>query len=1020
MRREEQRILAGSLNVLPPSDKTPENDAIELINFRVDQEGVLRGGPGLALVASGLPTPIHSLCRVDGTPLATLPIPAAQNNGVTILPGNPGMFTPSAPTFLVGAAKSLYLVTGATAHLLSTGLDGAPLSFVVWNGFVWIMNYNRPMVFLPYGTPTAPNQYASAPWMQGPSSSAPAAAAVTGSTGGPNGTYQYYVTFVDITGLESNLGPASGAVAIANGQSGSLTAIPTGSATTFSRRIYRTGGTLGAAYQVTEIQDNTTTTYTDGASDLALTQKGIQAPGSDATVGDNGLPPAALGIAGPYFNFLVAYGNFTYPHRLYWSQDGVPVFPANNWVDVGGPDDAILRVTLHPRVAIVYKQRSIWRLVGDPITGVLEQCSAAIGAAAVEAVAPAGPVDYVVSRDGAFLFNLDSEQRVSEKLDPIFAGVPGWTALGASDLPSHIWSPLQLSTNEIDYAGAPLVLAAWLNGTLLVSDGQASAFLLHAATGRWAAYAPVSGITAAWTEASAFAYYLADSAGNIWSNSLSGTTASVLSVWQTRFLDQGLGDQPKRYSNFVLDMELEGATANVYIFYDNGAAGGTKAQALAGTFTGTARKKFEIDYAELQEGGKVATNVSVRVEITSSTGSALPPALHGLYVYYEPVPRSTSATATAGFALDPERGVWQVKEIEYDLEPLVAGSGGNVTSQMLSDLSGNEVVLRQTDTIASSGWRRNYQLPQNTAGTGWWTGRLFQLLLSMPPANGQFRLWGARLLARKVGTYIEDYEAQAGFLWDSWWLNFGSVQVKVFDQIKVEIETAATVTVTVWTELPGETPAVVATANFTGSGARKWFTVELPADTLGREIRVQIGANGTWTFYAGMVSARIVGRYLSAAQGDQLRTLEQDFGSERIKEARKLEIDLDGTATLTVWTDEPGGLASRLAKTLTTMGRQTVRVNLPPNVRGRLWRIDATTAGVARIYAIRAWMRITGEAGPQMWAWQNFALEPTDTLPRWLPLPVTPTPEEWTWVPVPLAEPLDATPVPTAVLPYAS
>lgn len=994
MKREEQRILAGSLNVLPPSDKTPENDAIELINFRVDQEGVLRGGPSLKTLSSAFGgAPIHTIWLVPKDSFNQYQYSSA----------------------LVGAGTKLYAVTWPvngeyTVTLQDSGYDGNPLGIVVWNGYIWVMNQAQQRVVGNIGSVNS--GFLPAPWLPAVPTAAPSVAAVSG--GDLDGTYQYYVTFVAYTGLETNPGPASTAVAIGSGDAAQLTSIPVSAeANVQKRRIYRSGGTLGATYQVAEIADNTTTSYTDTQSDVAITETGIEMPGSDASIGDNSAPPAARGVVGPYFNYLLAFGgnqDDSLGNRLWWSQNGVPVFPGavttlfagpglpytgsspeGNWVDVGAPDDQILAITLHGRTAVIYKQRSIWRLVGDPVTGVLEQCSASIGALGQNAVAWAGAVDYVLSTDGVFLFDLDAEHKASEKIEPVFFGLPDWIQFGAADIAGHPWNP----TNPV---------CRWLNGTLLVGDGSGTTFLLHVATGRWAAYAPAAAaVTAIAQLGSAFDYYAGDAAGNFSQNSLSGTTASLISVWQTRFLDQGLGDQPKRYLNFVLDAELQGGTAKVYLFYDNGAAGGTKAAALAGTFTGTARKKFEIDYAELEEGGIVGTNVSVRVEITSSTGSSIPPAIHGLYVYYEPLPRSSSASATAGFALDAERGVWQVKEIEYDVEPLVAGAGGSLTSKLLTDLPGNELALRQTDTVASSGWRRNYLLPQNTAGTGWWTGRLFQLLLTMPAANGQFRLWGARMLARKVGTYIEDYEATSGYRWDSWWLNFGSVHVKVFDQIKLEVETGATITVTVSTELPGETPAVVTTKNFTGDGARKWFTVELPADTIGRGIRVRISANGSWTFYAGMVSARVVGRYLSAAQGDQFRTLEQDFGSERIKEAKKLEIDVAGVAAFAVWTDEPDGLASRVTKTIDTGGaRKTVRVNLPPNVRGRLWRIDATTTGVARIYAIRAWMRVTGEAQPGGWAWQSFALEPSGTLPAWSPLPVVPTSEEWTWLPVPL------------------
>ncbi len=84
------------------------------------------------------------------------------------------------------------------------------------------------------------------------------------------GTYYYYCTFVDQSGLETNPGPVSQAVTATDGAV-LLSAIPICPITAIpdmpplaKRRIYRTGGQLGAAYQVTEIADNVTTTYLDG------------------------------------------------------------------------------------------------------------------------------------------------------------------------------------------------------------------------------------------------------------------------------------------------------------------------------------------------------------------------------------------------------------------------------------------------------------------------------------------------------------------------------------------------------------------------------------------------------------------------------------------------------------------------------------------------------------------------------------------------------------------------------------
>lgn len=434
----------------------------------------------------------------------------------------------------------------------------------------------------------------------------------------PVGTYQYYVTFVSDAGLETNPGPASNPVTSVEGII-DVSAIPVSSDPTVTgRRIYRTGGTLGQAYQVANIADNTTTAYVDTQSDLALTETSIAMP----TTNDG--PPSALGLVGPYFNRLLAFDG----NRLWWTQEGVPTFYGSqpgsaigNWVDVGAADDHIQAITQHSRIAILYKQRSVWRLQGDPDTGILEQTSAAIGALGPRAVTPAGAVDYVLSTDGCFLFDLDSEHKRSENLDTIFYGVVNWTGLGAADIPRQTWVPTR-------------PVCGWLNGTLLISDGANSAFVMHAETERWA---PVrsnfgNGITAIATVASAVTYYVGDTQGYLMRSQQVQAPGGVqpVSIWQTRFLHQGLGDEPKYYQNLVLDAELNGATAKIYCLFDSAGTGSLSAAFQAG-ISGTARQKF---YVPLPDD-LAAKHISVRVEVTTELGATTQFAIHGLYVYYE-------------------------------------------------------------------------------------------------------------------------------------------------------------------------------------------------------------------------------------------------------------------------------------------------------------------------------------------------------------------------------------------------
>lgn len=98
-------------------------------------------------------------------------------------------------------------------------------------------------------------------------------ATASATAGNLNGTYTYVVTYTTFAG-ETLPGPTSSSVAPASKQV-DLTAIPTGPAGTKSRKIYRTtrqvdGVTTGWRF-LTEIADNTTTTYTDDTADTSLT-----------------------------------------------------------------------------------------------------------------------------------------------------------------------------------------------------------------------------------------------------------------------------------------------------------------------------------------------------------------------------------------------------------------------------------------------------------------------------------------------------------------------------------------------------------------------------------------------------------------------------------------------------------------------------------------------------------------------------------------------------------------------------
>jgi hypothetical protein len=885
VKREEQRVLAGSLNILTPSDKTIENDAIDLVNMRVDQEGVLRGGDSFT-VLTNVGSPVHTVVRLDDY----ITSQAFATGSLPITFGGAG-------AFLIGAGTSLfyYNVASNSISTLSASISGNPLSIVLWNGFIWVMdsavqikidpyvlatnsanpvsswvpappttaitatadtsdytgamsgNYTYFVTFAFYYVSTDPatglpviNDLESAP---GPSVAVTAVngiasieslptytatfaqirlyraggtqvnalriktwsgsgsypftvsasspyidyasdasiagnpiAPTSGAAGAPptptaaptavggavvqstsQNIYTFYETFVNQAGLESNPGPSSNAVQSLNGII-HLTNIQVSSdSSTLRRRIYAIGGTLGQAYQIDEITDNTTTTYdalVGGSYDLLITENGIIMPTTNdpPPTSENSL--GTTGLVGPYFNTLLAWKNA----RMYWSQDGVPLFPGSedgspegNWVDVGSPDDLIQSITLHALAAVIHKQRSVWILLGDPVTGNLGPTASRVGTVAKPAATNGGSVDFLISKDGLFLFDLNIEHKQSQKIEPVFMGV-NWIGLGSSDLSVYLWT------------ASAFTCVGFLNGTLLISDGLTTAFIYHIASGRWAAFQPfhpgmgaASPISAVCAYGSAFKYWLGDHSGNLLQSSQQVVTGQRL-VWQTRFLDQGMGDTPKIYQEIVIDAELNGATAVVYVLFDNtetAPALSTIAFPYTVTTTGTARQKFymqlspDVNDNNGSDGSDGQPHISVRIEITC-VASATPPAIHGLYIYYGVEERDASMRGTQVLDFSTER-ISLCRKLEVD-------AAGQVDLAIWTDTPGGTMASRFTVAGPALGGRGVFEVPMppNLRGRLW--------RVDVIPQNTTARVYRVRGWMRVVGEAAESDWAWRDFI----------------------------------------------------------------------------------------------------------------------------------------------------------------------------------------------------------------------------------------------------------------
>lgn len=115
-------------------------------------------------------------------------------------------------------------------------------------------------------------------------------ATVGGAGNVDEGDHAYRVSYISVTGIESNLGLSSNTITAASGGSQvSLTGIPVSpDSQVVARRIYRSQGGDATFRFLTTIEDNTTTTFTDNTADASLSTTIV--PGIAGTAVDNSAP----------------------------------------------------------------------------------------------------------------------------------------------------------------------------------------------------------------------------------------------------------------------------------------------------------------------------------------------------------------------------------------------------------------------------------------------------------------------------------------------------------------------------------------------------------------------------------------------------------------------------------------------------------------------------------------------------------------------------------------------------------
>ena len=716
-RRESKAIPAGGLNLLLPNDALESKDSIALHNWRVDAGGVLRTRLNYSALSPAQPNAgyCHTIFRM----------------------GNERFY-----------GTSTYLYKGAS--LLASGFewdttDPRPLSMAAYQGYLWCMNRLKQGRYqVSSGTFDS--------WLP----AAPGAPSLADSSVGSNELvegfeYSYWVTWQTFDGQETN--PNDPQVKITVG-AGNNTVTITRPTSTDSRitvagkwNVYRIGNTLQNAYRVNQdpIPYSASTfvdTGRDFYSDTEVTRLGIELPQ------DHDDPPAAAGIAGPYYERLLAFNSAANPNRLWWTDALRPHYwPGSalvegNHVDVGEEADPIVAVTLHPGHARIYKKRSVWRLRGNPDDGVLERTNAESGLIGARAIDSVGGLDYFQTQEGIAVSNGDTIKKLSTKLDPIF--------LSNALLHDNGSYPTQAMNG--DEAIRALHCLAVKNKRLYFSYAEGSSSVpnqmvcLHLDTG--------DAVTQKFTGYDAFTalYYegqyselvgtLDASAGKAAALEYNdGSTIDVL--WCSGYHNQGVRDRQKTYSDLVIEHStLWGAPSNETLTVKAKFDAGTTADAALGSIviastaaSGPDRQRTTFKILTGSELGRTARDIAIRVE-GSTTHDVV---IYGADIHYFMEPRDAlSFDSDETDCGEPRVKEFETIEVEID-------ATGTVSYDFRTDLPGGVLATRQTATIPATSGRQ--VVPITVALP---VGKLMRFTLT---ATATFRLYAIRVKARPLPVY---------------------------------------------------------------------------------------------------------------------------------------------------------------------------------------------------------------------------------------------------------------------------
>lgn len=245
-----------------------------------------------------------------------------------------------------------------------------------------------------------------------------------GAAGLLKGTYRYRVSYcVKVSGsvvTESPMSDVAGPLSVA-AKKIDLSSIPTSG--TYYRRLYRTTNDGASWYNIVDIDDNSTTTYTDNFSDYDLQL--LEA------YDISGAPPGSDGT--DYFKLLTSWKDRIWgvpnlnPDRLHFCEIYRPYqWPESNFYGikpVGGDEHGVTALMNRRDELGVAKWRSLWKIIGDsPSNFQTIQVNEGVGCVSQDSVVIVRDRAYFLHEDGVFEWGPEGLTNISrEKVHPWFA-----------------------------------------------------------------------------------------------------------------------------------------------------------------------------------------------------------------------------------------------------------------------------------------------------------------------------------------------------------------------------------------------------------------------------------------------------------------------------------------------------------------------------------------------------------------------------------------------------------------------